>query len=176
MTCSITIVLLYTCIYISDMIIVILTLHICTTACSGGAMLLMLRLWQSGWELIGIYGYIECFQFGSVRDFADLLLALLQWFLQVFRRSKHQDLGAVDARIQQRREQMEAGTFRDEPQDMLDMMLPSFQQDFFVHFVHCSRQNRNETYAFMPYSYCSSWRLATVNMSRLQNPLLRVSG
>ena len=37
------------------MIIVILTLHICTTACSGDAMLLMLRLWQSGWELIGIY-------------------------------------------------------------------------------------------------------------------------
>lgn len=33
--------------------------------------------------------------------------------------------GAVDARIQQRREQMEAGTFRDEPQDMLDMMLGS---------------------------------------------------
>jgi hypothetical protein len=53
----------------------------------------------------------------------------------------------VDARIQQRREQMEAGTFRDEPQDMLDMMLPSFQQDLFVHFVHCSRQNRNETNA-----------------------------
>ena len=38
----------------------------------------------------------------------------------------------MDARIQQRHEQMEAGTFRDEPQDMLDMMLPSFQQDLGV--------------------------------------------
>jgi len=35
--------------------------------------------------------------------------------------------GAVESRIEKRREEMAAGTFKDEPQDMLDMMLPSLQ-------------------------------------------------
>lgn len=33
----------------------------------------------------------------------------------------------MESRIEKRREEMAAGTFKDEPQDMLDMMLPSLQ-------------------------------------------------
>ena len=47
--------------------------------------------------------------------------------IAIFLETQRAPPGAVESRIEKRREEMAAGTFKYEPQDMLDMLLPSLQ-------------------------------------------------